>query len=86
MRVFVGIHLALGFATALYFATLAEAQVECHVCLRFQGRVECREAAGADRDAAVRGAVSNACALLARGVTEAFRCDATPPESVSCED
>ena len=80
-----GILLAAGFATAMYFATLAEARVECEVCLHFGGKRECRVAAGADEQAAVRGAISNACALLARGVTQALRCDATPPDSVRCE-
>ena len=84
MRVFVGLLLGLAFAVAMYFTTVAEARVECEVCLRFAGRLECRKAAGADEEAAVRGAITNACALLARGVTEAFRCDATPPESVRC--
>lgn len=85
MRVWVGILLALGFATAMYFATLAEARVECEVCLRFAGKRECRTAGGADETSAIRGAISNACALLASGVTQSMRCDATPAESIQCK-
>ena len=36
MRVLVGILLAAGFATAMYFATLAEARIECEVCLHLE--------------------------------------------------
>ena len=85
MRMALGIGLALAFATAMYFATLAEAGAQCEVCIRFGVKLECRTAAGADEEAAVRGARSNACALLANGVTQALRCDATPPESVRCD-
>ena len=85
MRVAIGLFMALAFATAMYFATLAEAGVQCEVCLRFAGRLDCRKAAGADEEAAVRGAINNASPLLANGVTQSMRCNATPPESVRCE-
>lgn len=85
MRVVVGILLALGFATAMYFATLTETAVQCEVCVRFEGRRECRLAGGFDEDTAVQGAVTNACAMLANGVTQSLRCGAIPPESIACK-
>jgi hypothetical protein len=84
VRIATRILVVLLFAAALAFATWTEAGVSCEVCLDFGGESACRSAAGADREAAVRSAVASACAVLARGVTQSFACDATPPRSVEC--
>lgn len=74
----------LGLGALLYYGAQQEAQVECDLCLRFKGFEECRTGVGADRDAAMMSAVTNACALIANGVTQTMQCHATPASSVVC--
>lgn len=76
----------VGFSTALVWATSREASIECEVCMEFNGRSLCRTSSGAERDAALRGAIATACALLSNGVTAGMACDRTPPRSVSCSE
>ena len=78
--------IAAGFAAALLFATQREAQVECSVCLVFNGRSACRTGAASDRESAQRGAISAACAVLSSGVTQGIQCDNTPPRSLECSE
>jgi hypothetical protein len=73
------------FLAALYVATAREAAVECEVCMEFGGQTACRSGRAGDREAAVRGAVSTACAVLSSGVTSGMACDRTPPRSVRCD-
>jgi len=60
-------------------------RVQCELCMAFNGRVECRVGQGQDRDAAIESARTNACAVMTGGVTDAFRCNATAPQSMSCK-
>jgi hypothetical protein len=48
----------------------------------FNGGRDCRTASAANREEALRTAVSNACAQLASGVTDSVRCENTKPDSV----
>lgn len=50
--------------------------------MEFQGRSECRTAAGPTEQQALRTAIENACALIASGMTDSMACDRTPPKSV----
>lgn len=70
---------------ALYWTTLSHVGVECEVCMRFQGRERCATAAAATRMEAEQAASMTACGILARGVTEAFKCQATVPYSIRCD-
>lgn len=70
---------------ALYWTTLAHVGVECEVCMRFQGRERCATAAAATRTEAEQAASMTACGVLANGVTEAFKCQATVPRSIRCD-
>jgi hypothetical protein len=49
------------------------------VCITFEGQSQCRIASGATKDAALRTAVENACALISSGPTDTVRCQNTPP-------
>jgi hypothetical protein len=71
---------------ALVFATTREATVECEVCVEFGGQTACRTGRAGDRESALRGAVSTACAVLSSGVTSGMACDRTPPRSVRCDE
>jgi hypothetical protein len=84
MRIAAGLGLAALFVAALVYATLSESQVECEVCIQFQGQTACRTVSATDRDRAIAMAVSNACAVLANGVTPGIQCSQTPPHSIEC--
>jgi hypothetical protein len=56
------------------------------VCVEFGGATACRTGRAGDRESALRGAVSTACAVLSSGVTSGMACDRTPPRSVSCTE
>jgi hypothetical protein len=71
---------------ALIYGTLREAQVECEVCIAFEGARACRTAVAAARDDALRAAVRGACSVLTSGVTRGMACDRTPPSSVRCDE
>ena len=84
MRTIVGVLLGAIFVSAMVYALMRESQIRCEVCLDYRGDSACRTALALDRDSAVQGAVTSACAVLSRGVTDGIRCGATPPRSVSC--
>ena len=59
-------------------------QVECELCIEFEGRRACSTGLGRDRQDAVRVAQSTACATIPGGVTSAFACDRALPVSLEC--
>ena len=81
-----GLLLGAAFIAALFFATRRESAVQCELCISYGGRTACRTAAAADRDAAVRAAISTACAALASGVTRGLECDRMPPQKLRCSE
>ncbi len=83
-RVLAGLMMGAAFFAALLFATQRESAVQCELCMVFGGRTVCRTGSAVDRDAAVRGARSTACAVLSSGVTRGLECDRTPPRSLRC--
>ena len=86
VRVVTGGVLFAAFGALLVTGLMREANVECAVCMEFEGRRACRSSLGADRDAAISGAISTACAVLAGGVTRGIQCSSTPPKSLHCDD
>ena len=85
-RLIAGLMLGAAFIAAMFFATQRESAVQCELCMEFGGRTACRTASAADRDAAVRGAITTACAVLSSGVTQGLECDRTRPRSLSCSE
>ena len=71
-------------AGVLGWMTLGVQQVECEVCMEFNGRRNCATAAAATKAEAVRSGRSTACGLLASGVRDGFACDAAEPASTTC--
>jgi len=86
MRVIIGIVLGAAFAGMMAWAVMQEGQVRCDVCVDYGGRSACRTGSGIDRDAAVQGAIYNACAILSSGVTDGIECSAPAPRSAQCYD
>ncbi len=84
MRVVIGLAILIAVVALLYSATLAGAETECEVCMRYEGREGCRSATGADRDAAEQAAIMTACALVSNGVTATIRCQSLEPAKLEC--
>ena len=63
-------------------STMNLAQYRVEVCMTYQGRSECRTAAGSSEEFALRTATTNACALIASGVTDSMACERAAPQSV----
>jgi hypothetical protein len=85
-RTLAGLLLAAAFLAALFYATARETGVRCEACVDFGGARACRTVSGADREQARDQAVATACAVLARGVTQAFACQRTAPSSFHCDE
>ena len=86
MRTFVGILIGAAFVGAMIYAVMAESRVECEVCLSYRGQTVCRSSTAVDREHAIAGAVSAACAVLSGGVTDGIQCSHTPPKSQTCSE
>jgi hypothetical protein len=77
--------IGLGAIVAVVVATsLDVGAVRCEVCMAFAGRHACRSVDAASEDEAKQGAVTNACALLASGVTDTMACERSTPTKTSC--
>jgi hypothetical protein len=74
----------LALAALIVYSSLRVGTVECEVCLRYDGRVQCRTAAAADRETAIRSATTSACATLAAGRAASMECERTAPDVASC--
>jgi hypothetical protein len=78
--------LAIVFAVlvlgAIVFSSFRPAGARCRVCMSFKGASDCRTASAANRQEALRTAITNACAQLSGGVIESNQCETTPPLSV----
>jgi hypothetical protein len=70
------------FFGLLAYLTLGQKQIRVEVCVEFQGRQNCRIAAGPTQEQATRTATDNACATISSGMTESMTCGRTPPVSV----
>ena len=75
---------AATLAVIMYQIVTQQQKVTCEVCITFQGRTDCREAAGPDRSQAIRTATSNACAMISAGMADSISCDNTAPDRVTC--
>ena len=74
----------LGVVAVVVLSSLTIGSVRCEVCIEFRGRRACRAVDGNSEEEARAAAVTNACALLASGVTDTVACQGTPPASVAC--
>jgi hypothetical protein len=71
-------------AAVVVTTSLDVGTVRCEVCIAFHGRESCRAVDGATEEEARQAAVTNACALLASGVTDSMACERTTPTRESC--
>jgi len=74
----------LGLIGFVVYSSLRVGGVRCEVCIDFEGRQACRAVDANTESEARAAAVTNACALLASGVTQVMACERTPPTKAEC--
>ncbi len=80
-----GLYIAIGvivFIGAVVYSTFGLRKHRVEVCMEFNGRTNCRTAAGETPDRAKTAAIQNACALIASGVGDSIACQNRPPVSL----
>jgi len=80
----VGLVVAVAIVGYVLAGCMSASGHSCEVCMQFQGRSQCRTVAAATIDLAREGAIQNACAYLAGGVTDGMVCHREKPTSESC--
>lgn len=73
---------AIAVIGLMVYSSLDLAGYRVEVCKEYQGRTACRTASGANREAALRTASDNACALISSGMTDSIACQGSNPVSV----
>jgi hypothetical protein len=66
----------------MFYSSTSNVKFRVEVCVAFQGRTSCRTARADNEEHALRSAQSNACALIASGVTDSMQCEHSTPTSV----
>ena len=74
----------LAFAAFVISRSFEVAGYQCTVCMAFGGGSICRTVEAATAHEARAGAVNNACAFLASGVTDSMACERTAPTRDDC--
>ena len=72
------------FIALVVYSSFQVSGVRCEVCMQFRGMQDCRTVEGATELEALRGGITNACALLASGVTDSLACERTRPSKAAC--
>jgi len=81
--VVVGILIVAVILGVLIYSSMNLAKYRVEVCITYNGKQSCKTASGSTEAFAQRSATTNACALIASGVTESMQCENTPPTSVT---
>ena len=84
--VIAGVIFIAGLFAAMILSTSSTPKFHVEVCMAFQGRTSCRTARADNQEHALRSAESNACALIASGVTDTMQCEHAGPTSVKWLD
>jgi hypothetical protein len=66
----------------LFYSSMHIATSRVEVCVEFGGHSSCRISSADTKEHALRTAQSNACALIASGVTDTMQCEHSNPVSV----
>lgn len=78
----IGVLFVLVVVGFLIYSSMHIAKYRVEVCVAYRGANQCRTASADTQDHALRSAQSNACALIASGVTETMQCERETPSSV----
>ncbi len=68
----------------LIYGTLSSVQVECDLCVEFNGQRQCRTGSGTDEADAKSAAQRAACAVMASGMAASIQCENRIPTNVQC--
>ena len=71
-------------AAYLAWSTLQAQQVECEVCVTYEGRSNCATASAASEDEAAQSAQRTACGPVAAGMNATIACGNRPATSRQC--
>ena len=74
-----------GFAVLLMWNTMTSQQVECEVCVEFNGSRNCATASAASETQAAQSAQSTACGTVSSGMAESVMCGDAAPVSRRCQ-
>jgi hypothetical protein len=77
--------IALALGGLMFWQLRGEASIECKVCFNFKGMRRCVTAVGPSEEQARAEAQNNACAQLAKGVTESVACGKLAPDEAACQ-
>ncbi len=75
---------AMAFMGAVVWSTLQGTEVECEVCLVFEGEETCRLGRGASEVEALAAAHQSACGGNTSGMAESIACMNLLPERSTC--
>ncbi len=78
-----GVLFVLAVLGVIVYSSMNLAQFRVEVCITFRGQSQCRTAAADSEEHALRTATSNACALIASGVTDSMACERSMPTKVT---
>ena len=81
----VGFLLALGIVAYVLAGSMSVSEHSCEVCMEYNGNSQCRTVAAATIELARDGAIQNACAYIAGGVTDGMACHREKPVSEKCQ-
>ena len=84
--VVIGVVFVIGIVGFLIYSSMHIARYRVEVCIAYRGQTQCRTASADTREHAQRTAQSNACGLIASGVTETMQCEHLDPASVKWLD
>lgn len=73
-----------GFVGFLVWSTIKAQEVECKVCVSFNGRENCALASGSGESEASETAQSTACGPLTNGMNDAIACGRIQPTTRQC--
>jgi len=80
----VGLLLGVAIVAYVLAGSMTASDHNCEVCMEYKGRSQCRTVAGATVELAREGAIQNACAYIAGGVTDGMACHREKPVRESC--
>lgn len=73
---------AVGIIGWLMYSAMPKPAWRVELCIEYNGQESCKTASGATREAALRIAAENACALISSGPTGTVNCQNTPPKKL----
>lgn len=76
----------VAFGLLLWQVVLSQAPYECEACTTYEGRRACGRVAASSAGEARARALSQACSILASGVTDSLACERRPPDSMECSE